>query len=128
MDEHLMRNVADYFRAQDTHALLRLYHEGGHSEEGREALRRLLTEHHVSLPAPPLKAGSKCAWLHGFFGAVLPRFRATPSPALDILQIDEFWDIGMDINVMTALDTRGPKPEGFGTCDGFSKTDIFGAG
>ena len=47
---------------------------------------------------------------------------------IDILQIDSFWDVGMDINVMTAMDTGEPKPEGFGACDGFGKTDIFGAG
>jgi hypothetical protein len=34
----------------------------------------------------------------------------------------------MDINVMTTMDTREPKPEGFGACDGFCKTNIFGAG
>ena len=51
MDEQLVRNVADYFRSPDTHALLRLYDECGHSEEGCEALRRLLTERQVSLPA-----------------------------------------------------------------------------
>jgi hypothetical protein len=47
---------------------------------------------------------------------------------MDILQIDEFWDVGMHINVMTALDTGEPKPEGFSAGDGFGKTDIFGAG
>ena len=47
---------------------------------------------------------------------------------IDILQIDSFWDVGMDINVMTAMDTGELKPKGFGACDGFGKTDIFGAG
>jgi len=47
---------------------------------------------------------------------------------MDILQIDLFWDISMDINVMTAMDTGEPKSESFGACDGFGKTDIFGAG
>ena len=47
---------------------------------------------------------------------------------VDILQIDSFWDIDMDINVMTAMDTGELKPEGFCACDGFGKADIFGAG
>jgi hypothetical protein len=34
----------------------------------------------------------------------------------------------MYINVMTAMDTGEPKPEGFSAGDGFGKTDIFGAG
>jgi hypothetical protein len=34
----------------------------------------------------------------------------------------------MHINMMTAMDTGEPKPEGFGAGDGFGKTDIFGAG
>jgi hypothetical protein len=47
---------------------------------------------------------------------------------VDILQIDSFWDIGMDIHVMTAMDTGEPKPEGFGACNGFGKADVFGTG
>jgi len=31
----------------------------------------------------------------------------------------------MHINVMTAMDTGEPKPEGFGAGDGFGKTDIL---
>jgi hypothetical protein len=72
MDEQRVQNVAEYFRAQDTQTLRRLYDKGGHSAEGFEALRRLLTERQVSLPAPPLKAGRKGSWLRGLFGVLLP--------------------------------------------------------
>ena len=48
--------------------------------------------------------------------------------SMDILQIDSFWNIGMDINVMTAIDAGEPKPKSFSACDGFGKADIFGTG
>jgi hypothetical protein len=46
---------------------------------------------------------------------------------VDILQIDQFCDIGMDVDMMTAVDTGEPKSKGFGTGYGFGKTNIFGA-
>jgi hypothetical protein len=48
--------------------------------------------------------------------------------SVDILQVDSFWDISRDINVMTARDTGEPKPDGFGAGDGFGKADILGTG
>ena len=47
---------------------------------------------------------------------------------MDILQIDSFRDSGMDVNVLTAVDTGELRPEGFCAGHGFSEADIFGAG
>lgn len=44
MDEERVQDTANYFKAEDTNELLRLYSLGGHSAEGTEALRRLLVE------------------------------------------------------------------------------------
>jgi hypothetical protein len=47
---------------------------------------------------------------------------------VDILEIDQFWDIGMNVNMMTAIDTGEPKSKCFRTSYGFGKANIFGTG
>ena len=42
----------------------------------------------------------------------------------DVLQIDEFWDRWVDINMMTTTDAGELKPERFSTRRCISKSDI----
>jgi hypothetical protein len=44
---------------------------------------------------------------------------------IDILQIDQFWDVGMDINMMAAVNAGQPKAKRFRTCHRLCKADIF---
>ncbi len=45
-----------------------------------------------------------------------------------ILKIEQFWDIGMDINMMTTVDTGQPKSKRFRARHRLCKADIFRAG
>jgi hypothetical protein len=51
MDEKSIQDTVTSLRAKGSEDLLRLYEKGGHSDEGFEALRRLLTERNVPVPA-----------------------------------------------------------------------------
>jgi hypothetical protein len=48
--------------------------------------------------------------------------------AVNVLEIDQFGDISMDVDLMTAADPGEPKAESFRTGHGFCKADIFGTG
>ena len=48
--------------------------------------------------------------------------------AVNVLEIDQFGDISMDIDMMTAADPGESKSESFRTGHGFCKADIFGPG
>ena len=50
MDEKRAQDTVDALRERSTDELLRLYTESGHTDEGFEALRRLLTERNVPIP------------------------------------------------------------------------------
>ena len=45
-----------------------------------------------------------------------------------ILEIEQFGNIRMDVDVMTAMNPGEPKSERFRTCHGFCKADVFGTG
>jgi hypothetical protein len=47
---------------------------------------------------------------------------------VDVLEIDQFGDISMDVNMMTAADPGESKAESFRAGHGFCKADIFGTG
>ena len=47
---------------------------------------------------------------------------------IDILEIDSFWNIGMNVNVMATVDTGELKSKCFRTSYGFVKANIFGTG
>lgn len=47
---------------------------------------------------------------------------------VDVLEIDQFGDISMGIDMMTAADPGETKAEGFRAGHGFCKADIFGTG
>ena len=47
---------------------------------------------------------------------------------VDVLKIDQFWDSGMDINMMTAVDTGKPKAKRFRAYHRLCKADIFRTG
>jgi hypothetical protein len=47
---------------------------------------------------------------------------------VDILQIEQFGHIRMDVDVMTAVNPGEPKAERFRTGHGFCKADVLGTG
>ena len=44
------------------------------------------------------------------------------------LEIEQFWNIRMDVDVMTAMNPGEPKSKRFRTGYGFCKADVFGTG
>jgi hypothetical protein len=48
--------------------------------------------------------------------------------SVNVLEIDQFGDINIDIDLMTVADLGESKAEGFRTSYSFGKVDIFGAG
>jgi hypothetical protein len=48
--------------------------------------------------------------------------------AVHVLEIDQFGDISMDVDMMTAADLGESKAEGFRTGYGFCEAGIFGIG
>ena len=61
MDEESIQMVVDYYKSKDTPYLLMLYEMSDHSDEAYEALRRLLTERHIAIPAKssPMRSSSR---------------------------------------------------------------------
>jgi hypothetical protein len=47
---------------------------------------------------------------------------------VDVLEIDQFRDISMDVDMMTAADAGESKAEGFRAGRGLCKADILGTG
>ena len=50
------------------------------------------------------------------------------SLSVHVLKIEQFWDIGVDINMMTTVDAGKPEAKSFRTCHSLCKADIFGTG